>query len=113
MFAAKGGHTDIARLLVEHKANVDIKNPSGTQPEIESALHGHRCCLNPLVDLSIHSSIYQRIYTSLSQSFYQCMCLAIHLSISISIYSSIDLYLYLYVSAIYVSVLNPSTCLFS
>jgi ankyrin repeat protein len=41
--AAKGGHTDIARLLVEHKADMDIKDNNGTQPEIESALHDHTC----------------------------------------------------------------------
>ena len=40
LWAAEGGHTDIAGLLVEHKANMDIKDNRGTQPEIESALHG-------------------------------------------------------------------------
>ena len=43
IMAAEKGHTDIAGLMVEHKANIDIKDNFGTQPKIESALHDHKC----------------------------------------------------------------------
>jgi ankyrin repeat protein len=43
MNAAEKGHTDIAGLLVEHKADINIKGKYGTPPEIESALHDHTC----------------------------------------------------------------------
>ena len=41
IWAAKGGHTDIARLLVERKADLNSQGPYGI--EIESAIHDHTC----------------------------------------------------------------------
>ena len=43
IWAAREGHTDIAGLLVEHKADINFKGSNGTSPEIESALHDHTC----------------------------------------------------------------------
>ena len=45
LYAAKEGHAEIARLLVEHKASMEVTGDTGTQSEIECAIRDHTCSM--------------------------------------------------------------------
>ena len=40
-YAAFGGHTEICRFLLDHKADIDAKSPNGTTPLMLAARQGH------------------------------------------------------------------------
>ena len=48
MFAAAEGHTDVVRLLLEHKANPALKDTDGDTARSFAAQRGHRAVLDLL-----------------------------------------------------------------
>ena len=50
MIAARRGHTDIARLLLEHGANINAADDGGSTALMEAALKGHTETVRLLVE---------------------------------------------------------------